>query len=317
MFEKPPAVEIYDLVDALHSCNRAPVNPFVKPRNGNEKDSLYQLHTLGNHYDNDYRYKAPTPQVFTIQKGRDNKPKPQANKKVKGKGKADKNKQVVPYQPKPKPYPLKRKENPNKDQAVTTATCWALEEELPFLSRRVRAKIRRKSKTRAAVENLTSPYTPQQNGVSERRNRTLLDMVRSMFNLTTHRYPLGLCLESAVRNLIWYPLRVDKTHNEIWHEQSAEFVSLLKESIEEERNPMKVNKVWIVIDRPPNAKVVRSKWIFKKKTDMDGKVHTYKARLVAKRAALTLWIDYEEKNYSPVAEHRALRKSHSNSSVTK
>ena len=27
---------------------------------------------------------------------------------------------------------------------------------------------------------LTIPYTPQQNGVAERRNRTLLDMVRSM-----------------------------------------------------------------------------------------------------------------------------------------
>ncbi|GKC37563.1 retrotransposon protein, putative, ty1-copia subclass [Tanacetum coccineum] len=35
------------------------------------------------------------------------------------------------------------------------------------------------------VQHLTSPYTPQQNSVSERRNRTLLDMVRSMFNLTT------------------------------------------------------------------------------------------------------------------------------------
>jgi len=28
--------------------------------------------------------------------------------------------------------------------------------------------------------HLTIPYTPQQNGVAERRNRTLLDMVRSM-----------------------------------------------------------------------------------------------------------------------------------------
>nr|GEZ74614.1 retrotransposon protein, putative, Ty1-copia subclass [Tanacetum cinerariifolium] len=35
------------------------------------------------------------------------------------------------------------------------------------------------------VQHLTSPYTPQQNGVSERRNRTILDMVRFMFNLTT------------------------------------------------------------------------------------------------------------------------------------
>nr|GFA24480.1 hypothetical protein [Tanacetum cinerariifolium] len=32
---------------------------------------------------------------------------------------------------------------------------------------------------------LTPPYTPQHNGVSERRNRILLDMVRSMMNLTT------------------------------------------------------------------------------------------------------------------------------------
>ena len=30
------------------------------------------------------------------------------------------------------------------------------------------------------VRQLTIPYTPQQNGVVERRNRTLLDMVRSM-----------------------------------------------------------------------------------------------------------------------------------------
>nr|GFD17848.1 hypothetical protein [Tanacetum cinerariifolium] len=60
--------------------------------------------------------KAPTPQVLTIQKGRENKPKPQANKKDKSKGKTYKNKKVVPYQPKPKHNPLKRKENPNKDQ---------------------------------------------------------------------------------------------------------------------------------------------------------------------------------------------------------
>src|SRR3954467_3943844 len=30
------------------------------------------------------------------------------------------------------------------------------------------------------VRQLTMPYTPQQNGVAERRNRTLMDIVRSM-----------------------------------------------------------------------------------------------------------------------------------------
>ena len=34
------------------------------------------------------------------------------------------------------------------------------------------------------VSQLTPPGTPQPNGVSERRNRTLLDMVRSMMSLT-------------------------------------------------------------------------------------------------------------------------------------
>ncbi|GJZ19309.1 retrotransposon protein, putative, ty1-copia subclass [Tanacetum coccineum] len=40
-------------------------------------------------------------------------------------------------------------------------------------------------KANGIVQQLTPPYTPQHNGVSERRNRTLLDMVRSMMNLTT------------------------------------------------------------------------------------------------------------------------------------
>ena len=34
------------------------------------------------------------------------------------------------------------------------------------------------------VSQLTPPYTPQHNGVSERRNRTLLDMVRSMMSFS-------------------------------------------------------------------------------------------------------------------------------------
>ncbi|GJY03525.1 retrotransposon protein, putative, ty1-copia subclass [Tanacetum coccineum] len=45
----------------------------------------------------------------------------------------------------------------------------------------------------------------------------------------------------------------------------------------------------ILVDLPPGCKTVGSKWIFKKKTNMDGIIHTYKARLVAKAA----YYDYE------------------------
>nr|GEV68302.1 hypothetical protein [Tanacetum cinerariifolium] len=77
-------------------------------------------------------------------------------------------------------------------------------------------------------------------------------------------------------------------------------------AMDEEINSIKVMKVWIVVDLPPNANVVRSEWLYKKKTNMDGKVHTYKARLVAKGCTKTYKIDYEE-TFSPVADIRAIR----------
>nr|GEX27687.1 hypothetical protein [Tanacetum cinerariifolium] len=47
-----------------------------------------------------------------------------------------------------------------------------------------------------------------------------------------------------------------------------------------EKQSMKDNKVWDLVELPPNGKTVGSKWFFKKKTDMDGAAHIYKARLV-------------------------------------
>ncbi|GKD37325.1 retrotransposon protein, putative, ty1-copia subclass [Tanacetum coccineum] len=65
----------------------------------------------------------------------------------------------------------------------------------------------------------TPPYTPQHNGLSERRNRTLLDMVRSMMNLTT--LPLSFwdyAQEFETRILNMVPTKkVDKTPYELWY----------------------------------------------------------------------------------------------------
>ncbi|GKB45343.1 retrotransposon protein, putative, ty1-copia subclass [Tanacetum coccineum] len=143
------------------------------------------------------------------------------------------------------------------------------------------------------VQNLTSPYTPQQNGVSERRNRTLLDMVRSMFNLTT--LPLSFW-DYALRNLC-RSLKYDLLEKEIFISQefsgrdydleddhmdtlpsknTSEILGDLGEpanyktamldpdkviwqgAMDEEMNSMKVNEVWTEVDPPPNAKIVRN-----------------------------------------------------------
>ncbi|GJV30732.1 retrotransposon protein, putative, ty1-copia subclass [Tanacetum coccineum] len=73
-----------------------------------------------------------------------------------------------------------------------------------------------------------------------------------------------------------------------------------------EMQSIKDNKVWVLVELPPNGNIVGSKWLFKKKIDMDRAVHTYKACLMAKGYTQTPGIDYEEP-YSPVAYIRDIR----------
>nr|GEW10711.1 putative retrotransposon protein [Tanacetum cinerariifolium] len=253
------------------------------------------------------------------------------------------------------------------------------------------------------IAHRTPLYTPQHNGVSERRNRTLLDMVRSMMSQTTLPKSFwDYALKTAVRILNMVPTKkVEKTpyENKVLVARNAEFLenSLITQEAsrnledleiiqEEDTHPsidtslnheeddleidepqsdivpihrstrtrqaldpmclyidaeehglgdmgepanykaalldhesekwlnamnvqiqsMKDNKVWVLVELPPNGKTVGSKWLFKKKTDMDGVLHTYKARLVVKGYTQTSGIDYEE-TFSPVADIRAIR----------
>ncbi|GKF87040.1 putative retrotransposon ty1-copia subclass protein [Tanacetum coccineum] len=61
-----------------------------------------------------------------------------------------------------------------------------------------------------------------------------------------------------------------------------------------EMQSMKDNEVWDIVDLPLEGKTVGSKYLFKKKTNIDGAVHTYKAYLVAKGFTQTYEVDYEE-----------------------
>nr|GEU45181.1 hypothetical protein [Tanacetum cinerariifolium] len=244
------------------------------------------------------------------------------------------------------------------------------------------------------------PYTPQQNYVSERRNRTVLDMVHSMMTQTTLPKSFwAYAFETVARILNMVPTKkVEKTPYEVWHGSiKCIFVGYLKETMgytfyyppenkvsiarsakflenslitqevsgssedleiiqEEDMHPsintslhheeddleidepqrdvgepsnykaallypesdkwidamnveiqsLKDNKVWDLVELSPDGKIIGSKWLFKKKTDMDGAIHTYKARLVAKGFTQTYRVNYEE-TFSPVADIRAIR----------
>ncbi|GKB08315.1 retrotransposon protein, putative, ty1-copia subclass [Tanacetum coccineum] len=77
-------------------------------------------------------------------------------------------------------------------------------------------------KSYGIISQLTPPYTPQHNKVFERRNQTLLDMVRSMMNLTALPKSFwGYALKTAARILNMVPTKkVDRMPYEIWHGKS-------------------------------------------------------------------------------------------------
>ncbi|GJZ33644.1 retrotransposon protein, putative, ty1-copia subclass, partial [Tanacetum coccineum] len=89
--------------------------------------------------------------------------------------------------------------------------------------------VRSHLKDHGIIAHHTPPYTPQHNGVSERRNRTLLDMVRSMMGQTTLPKSFwDYALETAVRILNMVPTKkVEKKLYEVWHGQAPK-LSYLK-----------------------------------------------------------------------------------------
>ncbi|KAL4278438.1 hypothetical protein GQ457_03G018520 [Hibiscus cannabinus] len=78
------------------------------------------------------------------------------------------------------------------------------------------------------------------------------------------------------------------------------------EAMRSEMDSMSENQVWTLVEPPEGVNPIRCKWVFKKKTDMDGNVQTYKGRLVAKDFQQIHGVDYDETFY-PVVMFKSIR----------
>ncbi|KAJ9547195.1 hypothetical protein OSB04_019738 [Centaurea solstitialis] len=196
------------------------------------------------------------------------------------------------------------------------------------------------------VSQFSSPRTPQLNGVDERHKRTLLDIVRSMMTLAPLSiYLLGICLRDSrpypksctnkearrgvfrERELIAKEVSASNIDFEEIQESNDEIPDVgtstqpklnykeamegpeaakWKEAMDNKIQSMYDNQVWTLVDQTPDRKTIGHKWIFKKKTDMEGNVHTFKARLVAKGYTQTQWVNYDE-TFSLVAMIKSIR----------
>nr|GEU79903.1 hypothetical protein [Tanacetum cinerariifolium] len=207
------------------------------------------------------------------------------------------------------------------------------------------------------IAHRTPPYTPQYNGVSERRNRTLLDMVEKIPYEVCHGQALELsylkvwgCKELVKQDTLTKPGKLEPMSIK------CIFIGYPKETIGYSFYYLPENKDDLDIDEPQSdiipirrstrtrhapermclyidaeehelgdlgepsnykADLESDKWLNamnvemqsmkdNEKTDMDGAVHTYKARFVAKGYTQTHVIDYEE-TFSHVADIRAIR----------
>ena len=72
------------------------------------------------------------------------------------------------------------------------------------------------------------------------------------------------------------------------------------EAMKSEMGSIEINSVWTLVDSSKGIKLIRCKWIFKRKRGADKKVETYNACLVAKGYHQHYGIDYDE-TFSPVA----------------
>ncbi|KAG8502990.1 hypothetical protein CXB51_000989 [Gossypium anomalum] len=233
-------------------------------------------------------------------------------------------------------------------------------------------------KSEGIMRHLTVRHTPQQNGVAEQMNRTIMEKVRYMlsnanlsklfwakaastacflinrsppvaiekktpqevkYQINTELTPQAITkIENRVASSPQYPISKNRTRREIKPPKKyaeadlvayalnvAEDIDVNQEpsnyseavsceesekwmfAMQEELESLHKNRTWDLVKLPKGKKVVRCKWVFKKKERTPGvEEPRYKARLVAKGYSQIQGVDFTDV-FSPVVKHSSIR----------
>nr|GEZ80777.1 copia protein [Tanacetum cinerariifolium] len=161
--------------------------------------------------------------------------------------------------------------------------------------------------------------TPQQNGVAERRNSTLIEAARTM--LVDAKLPVTFWAE-AVNTACYVQSRpssntrlvLKRVANQV-ETPSLDNILILTNRFEDilgvttnsdESNGVEADNVWTLVDCPKGVRPIGIKWVLKNKKDERGIVIRNKSKLVAQGHTQDEGIDYDEV-FTPVEGIEAIR----------
>ncbi|CAI7770276.1 unnamed protein product [Closterium sp. NIES-53] len=130
----------------------------------------------------------------------------------------------------------------------------------------------------------------------------LLPESRSSLIINLNRDLPRLSLEDVKRAILQEDFRRPTLKEALESSDAEEW----KKAMESELKSIEENGTWELVELPEGRKAITSKWLFKIKSDADGKIERYKSRLVAKGYQQKEKVDYKEL-FASVVKRTTLR----------